>query len=95
MVPLQMLFLGEGIKDAVRTSLGAITLISVWAVGRHALSGNVLWFAGIALGLGGLLGAQLGARLLPKLPDSWVKVLFRGLLLLLACYMVSKAVLAW
>lgn len=95
MVPLQMLFLNETIKDAVRTSLGAITLISIWALGRHALSGNVLWLGGVYLGLGGLIGAQFGARLLPKLPDATVSLLFRGLLLLLAIYMTSKALVGW
>ncbi|MGF1525093.1 MAG: sulfite exporter TauE/SafE family protein [Leptolyngbyaceae cyanobacterium] len=91
MVPLQMLFLGEDIKAAVRTSLGAIVLISVWAVGRHALSGNVLWAEGICLGIGGFAGAQLGARLLPKLPEGLVTLLFRLLLLSLATYMVVTA----
>lgn len=91
MVPLQMLFLGENIKAAVRTSLGAIAFISVWAVGRHTFSGNVLWAAGICLGIGGLLGAQFGARLLPKLPETLVTLLFRMLLLSLAAYMVVTA----
>jgi uncharacterized protein len=95
MVPLQMLFLNETIKDAVRTSLGAITLISIWALGRHALSGNVLWLAGIYLGLGGVIGAQFGARILPKLPDATVSLLFRVLLLLLAIYMTGKALSGW
>lgn len=95
MVPLQMLFLGESIKDAVRTSLGAVTLISIWAIGRHALSGNVLWLAGVYLGVGGLCGAQLGARLLPKLPDAVVNLLFRSLLMLLALYMAVKALADW
>lgn len=95
MVPLQMLFLGESIKDAVRTSLGAVTLISIWAIGRHALSGNVLWLPGVYLGVGGVCGAQLGARLLPKLPDAVVNLLFRSLLLLLALYMAVKALANW
>lgn len=95
MVPLQMLFLKESIKDAIRTSLGAIALISIWAVGRHALSGNVLWLAGLYLGIGGICGAQLGARLLPRLPDNLVNLLFRSLLLLLATYMLIKALMSW
>ena len=91
MVPLQMLLLREPIKNAIRTSLGAVSLISVWALAHHALSGHVLWQAGFYLGMGGLLGAQLGARLLPKLPDAWVNLLFRSLLLFMASYMVIKA----
>ena len=91
MVPLQMLFLGEDIKAAVRTSLGAIVLISISTVSRHAIAGNVLWAEGICLGLGGFLGAQFGARLLPKLPEGLVTLLFRLLLLSLAAYLVVTA----
>jgi uncharacterized protein len=95
MVPLQMLLLKQEIKDAIRVSLGAVTLIAIWAMGRHAFSGNVLWLEGIYLGVGGVGGAQFGARLMPKLPDRLINQLFRGLLLLLAAYMVYKALAAW
>lgn len=92
MVPLQMLFLGDSVKAAVRTSLGAIAFISLYGVGRHAQSGNVQWLAGLYLGLGGLVGAQLGVRLLPKLPDKAVIWLYRLLAISLAIYMLSKAI---
>jgi uncharacterized protein len=90
-VPLQLLYLGESIKEAVRTSLGVVALVAVWALGRHALAGNVLWPEGIALGLGSLVGAQFGARLLSALPDALVNLLFRVLLLVLAAYMIFEA----
>jgi len=92
MVPLQMLFLGDSVKTAVRTSLGAIAFISLYGVGRHAQSGNVQWLAGLYLGLGGLVGAQLGVRLLPKLPDQAVIWLYRMLAISLAIYMLTKAI---
>jgi uncharacterized protein len=95
MVPLQMLFLKQEIKDAIRVSLGAVTLIAIWAIGRHAFSGNVLWLEGIYLGVGGVCGAQLGARVMPKIPDRVINQLFRGLLLLLAAYMIYKALATW
>lgn len=86
LVPLQMLFLNESVKSAVRTSLGIITVIAITVVVRQSSSGNVLWIPGLCLGLGGLCGAQWGARLLPKLPDAWVIYLFRLLVLLVAGY---------
>jgi uncharacterized membrane protein YfcA len=92
MVPLQMLMLGESIKVAVRTSLGAIVPIAASGLAQHTWNGNVLWVPGICLGVGGILGAQLGTRLLPRLSDRQVNVLFRLLLLLLAVYMVWKGI---
>lgn len=91
MVPLQMLFLGEGIKAAVRTSLGAIVAIAISGLGQHAWNGNVLWVPGLCLGLGGILGAQLGTRLLPTLPDRVVNLLFRSFLIALSIYMAARA----
>ncbi|NMG58913.1 sulfite exporter TauE/SafE family protein [Geitlerinema sp. P-1104] len=92
MVPLQMLLVGIGIKQAVRTSLGAILLISLSGLWRHSLQGNVLWVAGGLLSLGGVLGAQLGSRTLPKLPEQQVNRLFRLLLLLMATYTIIRGV---
>jgi uncharacterized protein len=88
MVPLQMLFLNESIKSAVRTSLGAIVAISASGLIQHTLNRNVLWTPGLALALGGMLGAQFGTRLLPRLSDHLISQLFRGLLLFLSLYMI-------
>jgi uncharacterized protein len=90
MVPLQMLFLSEPIKSAIRTSLGAIVAIAISALAQHAWNGNVLWIPGLCLGIGGIVGAQLGSRLLPKLPDRTVNLMFRVTLILLAIYMVVR-----
>ncbi|MDY6941337.1 MAG: sulfite exporter TauE/SafE family protein [Cyanobacteriota bacterium] len=94
MVPLQMLFLGFSIKPAVRTSLGAIVPIAASGLIRHSYSGNVLWIPGLCLGLGGILGAQLGTRLLPKLPARVVDRIFRWLLMGLATYTLVKGLQA-
>ncbi|MBD1913312.1 MULTISPECIES: sulfite exporter TauE/SafE family protein [unclassified Leptolyngbya] len=92
MVPLQMLMLSEPIKSAVRTSLGAIVPISVSGLAQHTLNNNVLWIPGIALGLGGILGAQAGTRMLPKLSDHAVNRLFRLFLIGLAVYMAIRGI---
>lgn len=91
MVPLQILLLNEPIKVAIQTSLGAIVLTSLFNTTGHAFRGNVIWSAGIAVGLGGLLGAQLGVRFLPKLSNRVVSLIFRGLMLLLSAFTFFKA----
>jgi uncharacterized protein len=92
MVPLQMLFLQEPIKSAVRTSLGAIVAIAISGLAQHAWNGNVLWIPGLCLGIGGMVGAQMGTRLLPTLPDRAISLLFRISLIALAVYMVVRGV---
>jgi uncharacterized membrane protein YfcA len=92
MVPLQMLLLMQPIKVAVRTSLGAIVVIALSGIIQHSLNHNVLWIPGLCLGVGGILGAQFGTRLLPKLSDRLVSRLFRLLLVGLAVYMVIRAI---
>lgn len=85
-VPLQILLLGETIKAAIQNSLGVIVITSISACIGHSLSGNVLLMEGILLGTGGLFGAQISTRILPKLPDEMVSVAFKTLLLLLSVY---------
>lgn len=89
MVPLQVLLLQEPIKVAIQTSLGVIVLTSVAACLGHG--SNVLVSPGVLLGLGGILGAQISTRFLPKLPDWVVDIGFRTLLFILASYTFWKA----
>lgn len=91
MVPLQMLLLGEQIKVAIQTSLGVIVFTAVSACIGHAAEGNVLSAEGILLGVGGLLGAQISTRILPKLPDEVVSLVFRIFLAILSIYMFWQA----
>ncbi|MGF1479570.1 MAG: sulfite exporter TauE/SafE family protein [Cyanophyceae cyanobacterium] len=91
MVPMQMLLLGEKIKVAIQTSLGVIVITAISATVGHALRDNVLFFVGVILGLGGLVGAQVSTRFLPKLPDRVVSFFFRLLLAVLAVYFFWQA----
>ena len=95
MVPLQIIWLGETIKGAIRTSLGVIVITAVSACAGHALRGNVVWLAGTLLGTGGLVGAQLSTRFLPKLPDRIITIAFRCLLALLSVYVFWQAWVAY
>jgi len=76
MVPLQMLLLNEEIKVAIRTSLGVIVAATISSSINHAIQGNILFLVGLTLGIGGMLGSQLGTRVLPKLSDALVSRIF-------------------
>ncbi len=91
MVPLQTLLLGESIKTAIQTSLGVIVITAISATLGHAARGNVLWAVGLILGAGGLLGAQVSTRFLPRLSDRTVSLAFRSLLALLSVYVFWQA----
>jgi uncharacterized protein len=91
MVPLQILLLGESIKTAIQTSLGVIVITAISATVGHAARGNVLWIVGLILGAGGLLGAQVSTRFLPRLPDRIISLAFRSLLAILSIYIFWQA----
>ncbi|MEG4940303.1 sulfite exporter TauE/SafE family protein [Microcoleus sp. F4-D5] len=91
MVPLQIWLLGESIKTAIQTSLGVIVITAISATAGHAAHGNVLWVVGLILGGGGLLGAQVSTRFLPRLPDRIVSLAFRSLLAILSIYIFWQA----
>lgn len=91
LVPLQLLLLGEKIKLAIQTSLGVIAITSISACIGQASRGNILWIQGVILGTGGLIGAQISTRFLPKLPDRFVARSFNILLALLSIYVFYQA----
>lgn len=91
MVPLQMLLLHEEIKTAIQTSLGVIVMTSLSAFLGHAYRGNVLFIPGLLLGLGGLIGAQISTRFLPRLSDRVVNLSFYALLIILSIYFFWRA----
>lgn len=91
MVPLQILLLSEPIKVAIQTSLGAVVATSISSTLGHAWRGNVLVAPGLLLGIGGIVGAQISTRFLPRLGDRVVRFGFNLLLATLAVYMFWQA----
>ncbi|MBT9312381.1 sulfite exporter TauE/SafE family protein [Leptothoe kymatousa] len=91
MVPLQVLLMNINLKKAVRNSLGVIALTSAVACIHNGLKGDIVYGAGLSLGLGGLIGVQISTRFLPKLPENFVSALFRTLLCVLATYVFWQA----
>ena len=95
MVPLQMILLSESIIIAIQTSLGVIMITSISACFGHALRGNILFFEGLILGFGGLIGAQISARFLPRLPSKLVAIAFNILLAMLSVYVLYLAYITY
>lgn len=89
-VPALMLGLGYPIKRAVGISLATIVPVSIIAVltDLSVKRGNIQWTMALALTLGSLLGSLLGARLLRRLPDTPLRLLFASALLLAAYRMM-------
>lgn len=85
MVPLLVLLLGLDQRTAVTTSLLAIIPISILGAWGYATGGAVAWQAGLIIGLGSILGGQLGVRLLPHVPVPVLQLGF-ALLLLYSAY---------
>lgn len=89
MIPL-LLFLGYEAQKAVGTSFMAILVISASALLAHNKFANVDYKAGILLGIGGIIGAQIGAKLLQGVPLDTFKKIFAFILVGLAVYLFKK-----
>ena len=90
MVPL-LLFLGYSAQKAVGTSFLAILVISASALLAHNKLANVDYRTGIMLGIGGIVGAQIGARLLEQVSTANFKKVFALILASLACYLFFRS----
>ena len=89
MVPI-LLYLGFTAQKAVGTSFLGILIISVSALIAHNKLANVDFKYGIMLGLGGIIGAQIGARLLEHFSTDSFKKIFAILLTGFAIYLFVK-----
>ena len=88
-VPL-LIYLGFAPQKAVGTSFVAILAISLSAVFAHQKLVDVDWKAGLLIGIGGIAGAQIGARLLPSVDARTFNRIFALVLIALAIKMLLK-----
>ena len=86
MVPL-LLFCGYTAQKSVGTSFLAILVIAISALVAHNKLANVDYRAGILLGIGGIIGAQIGARLVEHVSTASFKKIFALVLVGLAAYL--------
>ena len=89
MVPL-LIFLGYSAQKSVGTSFLAILIISISALAAHNKLANVDYKVGILLGVGGIIGAQIGSRLVEHVSTANFKKIFAIVLIALAFYLFLK-----
>lgn len=89
MVPL-LLVMGFSAQKAVGTSFLGIFVISISALLAHNKLANVDWKMGLLLGIGGVIGAQIGARLVEHVSTAQFKRIFALILVGLAAYLFLK-----
>lgn len=89
LIPI-LLYLGFTAQKAVGTSFLAILVISISALIAHNKLANVDYKYGILLGIGGIIGAQIGARLVEHVSTASFKKIFAVILVGLAVYLFFK-----
>lgn len=90
MVPLLVLWAGYAQRDAHAMSLGAIVPISVGGVLTYGAAGQVRLPEAIALAVGAVAGARVGAGLLSRLGDRPLKLAFGSFLVAVAVLMAAR-----
>lgn len=88
MVPLLVLWSGRPQREAHAMSLGAIIPISLAAVLVYGGAGRVDLLDALALAVGAIAGARVGARLLASAPERPLKAAF-GFFMLVAALSVA------
>lgn len=90
MVPLFITVLGLTMKQASGTSLIAVVLLAIPGVITQTLHGNVDYMAGIAMAIGSIPGAIIGASLIRYIPERKMRFLFGFFLLFAAIILVGN-----
>ncbi|MZG54430.1 MAG: sulfite exporter TauE/SafE family protein [Nitrospinae bacterium] len=85
-VPL-LIFLGREAKLAVGTSFVFILVVAISSIIAHYRLGNVDIKTGLMLGLGGVIGAQIGPQILQHVSEQNFKRVFSVLLVITAVWM--------
>lgn len=90
MVPMLATLVRLDHRRAAATSLAAIVPTSIAASIGYAANGAIDLVAALLVGVGGIAGAQLGSRLLRRLPVRWLRWLFLALLVVVAVRMLLE-----
>lgn len=88
-VPLLILWLGYGEREATGTSLTAIVLIALLAAGAHGAYGNVHLLEAAVIALPALAGVVAGAALQQRISTRAVAGAFAVLLVISAAVLVA------
>lgn len=84
-VPL-LIYLGREAKLAVGTSFVFILVVAISSIISHYRLGNIDIKTGLTLGLGGVIGAQIGPQILQHVSEQNFKRIFAVLLAITAVW---------
>lgn len=92
MVPLMLSIIGIPMRKASGTSLIAVMILAIPGVIEQGIIGNINYLAGIAIVIGTIPGAAIGARLVTKVPERTLRLLFGCFLIVAAVMLVLNEV---
>jgi uncharacterized membrane protein YfcA len=87
-VPLLIIWLGYGAREATGTSLMAIVVIAAVAVTLQAFYGNVDPSNAALVGVPAIAGAFVGTALQQRIPERFISLLFAALLVAIAIELI-------
>ncbi len=90
MVPLFISVLGIMMRHASGTSLVAIMILAIPGVIEQGLLGNIDYMAGIAMAVGSIPGAVVGANLVRRIPERQLRLFFGAFLLVSAVVLLAN-----
>ena len=88
MVPLFVAMLGIPMRLASGTSLTAVCILAIPGVVEQAVLGNIDYVVGIAMMVGSIPGAVVGANLVKRVPERELRFIFAGFLFVAAIFLV-------
>jgi len=89
-VPLLIVWLGYGEREATGTSMMAIVVIAALAVSLQAIYGNVDPPNAALVGVPAIGGAIVGTALQQRVPERLISLLFAGLLVVIAIELIVR-----
>ena len=92
MVPLMLSIIGISMRKASGTSLIAVMILAIPGVIEQGILGNINYLAGIAIVIGTIPGAVIGAKLVTKVPERTLRLLFGCFLIVAAAMLVLNEV---
>ena len=87
-VPLLIIWLGYGAREATGTSMMAIVVIAAFAVTLQGIYGNVDPPNAALVGIPAIAGAFVGTALQQRIPERLIAVLFAVLLIVIAIELI-------
>jgi len=90
MVPLLVLWLGYGEREATGTSLAAIVIIATVAAAIQGAYGNLHVGDGILVGIPAVAGVVLGTELQQRISTKAISLIFAALLVVVAADLLLR-----